>query len=95
MIRFLKLRRGDGFFVEEQPHVKNVVVGYFQDLLAVKDGVYAPVIDTLSSCISAVDNDDLVKPFEKEFRCALMHMDSDKTPGPNGFNPGFYKRFWG
>lgn len=57
--------------------------------------MYAPAIDTLACYISDLDNTDLIQPFEKEeFRCALMQMDSDKTPGPDGFNPGFYKRFW-
>lgn len=37
------------------------------------------------------DNEDLTRPFDNdEFRSALMHI----TPGPDGFNSGFYKKFW-
>lgn len=81
--------------MEDQPHLKSVAVSYFQELFALKDGVYEQVIDSLHRCISDIDNVELIKPFEKEeFRCALMQTDSDKTLGPDGFNPGFYKLFW-
>lgn len=92
----LRLRRDDGSMVEDQPSVKSVVVSYFQNLFTSRDGSYAPVVDTLSRCVMDDDNIELIKPFEKEeFRHALMEIDSDKTPGPYDFNPGFYKRFLG
>lgn len=33
--------------MDGQPHVKSVVVCYFQELFASKDGTYAPIFDTL------------------------------------------------
>lgn len=76
--RVLKLRRDDGVVVEDQPRVKTLVVSYFQDLFAGREGVYEPVLSSLDHRVSQTDNNELVRPFHKdEFRNALMEMDSD------------------
>nr|KYP34809.1 Transposon TX1 uncharacterized [Cajanus cajan] len=49
----------------------------------------------ISPKITAADNDSLLQPFcSSEFKRALFAMHSDKSRGPGGLNPGFYKRFW-
>lgn len=41
------------------------------------------------------DNSELLCPFTKlEFFTALNQMHVDKSPGPVGFNPVFYKKSW-
>ena len=30
----------------------------------------------------------------EEFHSALFQMHSNKSPGPDGFNPTFYQKFW-
>ncbi|XP_019183749.1 PREDICTED: uncharacterized protein LOC109178667 [Ipomoea nil] len=46
-------------------------------------------------CITREQNDDLLRPFEPdEVRSALFSMGKDKSPGPDGMNPGFYLAFW-
>lgn len=43
-----------------------------------------------------VDGSHLSSPFsESEVTAALFAMDSNASPGPDGFGPSFYKAFWG
>nr|KYP64364.1 Transposon TX1 uncharacterized [Cajanus cajan] len=49
----------------------------------------------ISTLYDSEDNGQLIKPLSKdEIRTSLFQMHKDKAPGPDGFNPGFYKRFW-
>ena len=42
-----------------------------------------------------MDNQTLIKPPTlKEIRTALFSIDSNKTPGPDGFGAGFFKTYW-
>lgn len=46
-------------------------------------------------CVSEEDNANLLRPFaHEEFTAAIYQMEPNKAPGPDGFNPGFYQRFW-
>nr|KYP34061.1 Transposon TX1 uncharacterized [Cajanus cajan] len=73
----------------------NLVSSYFQNLFNTLPGEIHPITDTLDCKISQLDNDQLIKPLSKdEIRTALFQMHKDKAPGPDDFNPGFYKRFW-
>jgi hypothetical protein len=41
------------------------------------------------------DNNLLVAPFViEEFKAAIFFMMPDKCAGPDGFNPGFFQKFW-
>ncbi|XP_019154646.1 PREDICTED: uncharacterized protein LOC109151183 [Ipomoea nil] len=52
-------------------------------------------VDTLQPCVTREQNDELLRPFEpEEVRSALFSMGKDKSPGPDGMNPGFYQAFW-
>ncbi|XP_050211703.1 uncharacterized protein LOC126661865 [Mercurialis annua] len=37
----------------------------------------------------------LIPIIDDEVRKAVFSMHNDKSPGPDGFNPAFYKKFWG
>ncbi|KAL8478193.1 hypothetical protein ACS0TY_030184 [Phlomoides rotata] len=53
------------------------------------------VIEAFPPIISNVDNAFLIGPFtHEEFVEAIAFMKPDKSPGPDGFNPGFYQKFW-
>ena len=48
-----------------------------------------------SSRITDTQNAALLAPFSyDEFTEAIKQMHLDKSPGPDGFNPGFYLSFW-
>lgn len=54
---------------------------------------FPPIINKIPVSASAYDNDSLLPHFTmEEFRLALFQMDSNKSPGPDGFNPVFFKK---
>ncbi|XP_019171157.1 PREDICTED: uncharacterized protein LOC109166713 [Ipomoea nil] len=49
----------------------------------------------VSPRVTQAQNELLLRPFEvSELKDALFAMAADKTPGPDGMNPGFYQQFW-
>ena len=49
----------------------------------------------LSKLISDLDNNELIKlPNLEEVKTALFSIDSNKTPGSDGFGAGFFKNYW-
>ncbi|XP_019178894.1 PREDICTED: uncharacterized protein LOC109174056 [Ipomoea nil] len=45
--------------------------------------------------VTQAQNETLLSPFTcEEVKNALFAMFSDKSPGPDGMNPGFYQHFW-
>ncbi|GAU24354.1 hypothetical protein TSUD_49430 [Trifolium subterraneum] len=66
-----------------------------KNLYAPNQGDYDNIIDTISHCVSDSDNNMLTSTFnEKEFCKAAFSMHPDKSPGPDGLIPGFYRKFW-
>lgn len=56
---------------------------------------FPPIINKIPVSASAYDNDSLLPHFTmEEFRLALFQMDSNKSPGPDGLNPVFFKKLW-
>nr|KYP46237.1 Transposon TX1 uncharacterized [Cajanus cajan] len=90
-----RLTKPDGTIAIAQQDLCQVAQNYFNDLFEAQQSDIAQVIDHISPKITAADNDSLLQPFcISEFKTALFSMHSDKSPGPDGLNPGFYKRFW-
>lgn len=57
---------------------------------------FAPVLNGVARRVLVEMNDELLKSFvEEEVKHALMQMDANTTPEPNGLPPLFYKQFWG
>ena len=58
--------------------------------------LHRPTLDgTPFQTISQQQNSELVAPFsEEEVRGAIWDCGSDKSPGPNGINFNFIKKFW-
>jgi len=53
-----------------------------------------PVLEALRQVVTDEDNIQLTTPFRiEEFKETMFSMQSDKCPGPDGFNPGFYQHF--
>lgn len=68
---------------------------YFEDIITARSSDPSIVSSLISPRINAEDNTSLLAPFKiKEFQSALMSMNSDFAPGPDGINPAFYKRLW-
>lgn len=72
-----------------------IATDYFSTLFAAENGVMESVLDLVQPLVNDGGNSLLVAPFTlEEFRCAVFQMYPDKSPGPDGFNPAFYQRFW-
>lgn len=73
----------------------NLARNYFESLYSYNDVDVAVTVDHVEPKLTMFDNVSLVTPFEKwEFKEAAFQMHSNKSPGPDGFNPTFYKWFW-
>lgn len=89
------LHREDDTHATSQEDLAATAKSYFDDLFKYQATNFKPILDVMPTMITMEDNDVLVQPFTmEEFSCALAEMHKDKAPGPDGLNPGFYKRFW-
>ncbi|XP_019178363.1 PREDICTED: uncharacterized protein LOC109173576 [Ipomoea nil] len=69
---------------------------YFCNIFHTAGSMQSSYIDRLHPKISDEDNDRLLQPFTPdEVKEAIFSMAPDKSPGPDGFNPGFFQHFWG
>ncbi|PNX91512.1 CNGC5-like protein [Trifolium pratense] len=90
-----KLVDEGGTEVHTQEELCEVVKQYFDDIFKPKSGEQEPVFNLIQRRVTAEDNIYLVAPITKvEIQQALFQMQPDKSPGPDGFNPAFYQRFW-
>lgn len=90
-----KLLGNDGVWYDSEDDMCEIVKNYFTDLFEASDGVYDPVISTVLPRVTNSENALLTEPFTiEEFKKALFQMHPDKSPGPDGFNPVFFQRFW-
>ncbi|GAU22925.1 hypothetical protein TSUD_326970, partial [Trifolium subterraneum] len=72
-----------------------VAKSYFDTIFRRRDGDHDPVLNLIQPRVTDDDNVVLTAPITKvEIQQALFHMHPDKSPGPDGFNPAFYQRFW-
>ncbi|PNX88188.1 hypothetical protein L195_g044290, partial [Trifolium pratense] len=93
--RIVRLEDAHGNVCNSAEDIKGIAKDYFMNLFQQRNGERMPVINAVTSNISAEDNNDLTAPFSiAEFKDAVFSMEADKCPGPDGFNPGFYQEFW-
>ena len=93
--KIVKLQDDDGIWWSDQQDISRVTVDYFQNLFR-KCGNQAVLnLDYVGRRVSSDQNDKLVAPFQlEEFTRAIRHMHTDKSPGPDSFNPAFFQHFW-
>jgi hypothetical protein len=75
--------------------INSIARDYFNEILQQQVGDRVVVINAISRPILDDDNESLTALFLfEEFHDAIFSMESDKCPGPDRFNLGFYKHFW-
>lgn len=90
-----KLQDDGGFATDDPNQIKAIARSYFENLFLARVGDYDPVVNTIVPCLSSEDNVMLLHPFSiLEFSSIFGQMHADKSSGPDGFNPVFYKNSW-
>ena len=85
----------NGEWLVEEQEVREGVVNSFQQMLS-EDMVWQADIGNIQvGCISQQEAESLEIPFaEIEIHAALMEMNGDKAPGPDGFTVSFRQNAW-
>ncbi|GAU34295.1 hypothetical protein TSUD_20010 [Trifolium subterraneum] len=90
-----KLIADNGTEAHTQEELCEVAKSYFDTLFKPRDGDHDPVLNLIQPRVTDDDNLILTAPITKvEIQQALFQMHPEKSPGPDGFNPAFYQRFW-
>ena len=93
--KITKLMKDDNTEVTTQEDICTLSLEYFSNLFAPTTCNTHPVLQAVAPCINAEDSNLLTAPFsDDEFKDVVYQMHLDKSPGPDGLNPTFYKRFW-
>jgi len=75
--------------------LKSIARDYFVELFQKGPTDQNSVVAVVNTVITGEDNYLVTTPFSlKEFKEATFSMQADKCPGPDGFDPGFYRNFW-
>ncbi|CAN0912755.1 Transposon TX1 uncharacterized 149 kDa protein [Linum grandiflorum] len=89
------LQAPDGTWKDNMDDMAAIARNYFEDLFQEGASEWQTVVDCVEQRVSSTDNIKLLAPFtDEEIKRAMFSIKADKPPGPDGFNPGFYQKFW-
>lgn len=93
--QILRLKNDEGDWVDWESGLKAVMEEYYRKLFSASDTNWSRVTENITQEVTGVQNSMLLAPVEAaEVRKALFQMHPDKSSGPDGFNPGFYQKYW-
>ncbi|XP_050231744.1 uncharacterized protein LOC126680640 [Mercurialis annua] len=93
--RVSRLKDEAGIWRTSKQEVDDIIRRYFSELFSDFNSENIDFID-VNPRVSSTDNERLLAPISAvEVRKAVFSMHNDKSPGPDGFNPAFYKSHWG
>jgi len=93
--RILSLENDAGIRVTNEQGLCQIAKGYFEKNFLENQSDCTPVLAAIDNVVSVEDNDFLTAPFQvQEFKEDMYSMHPDKYPGPDGFNSGFFQKFW-
>ncbi|RVW23944.1 LINE-1 retrotransposable element ORF2 protein [Vitis vinifera] len=85
----------NGVWLTEEKDVSEGVVNAFQHLLTENSDWKADIERLQLEQLNQQEAENLEYPFsEEEIHSALMEMNGDKAPGPDGFTMAFWQRCW-
>ncbi|XP_024156142.1 uncharacterized protein LOC112164137 [Rosa chinensis] len=90
------LFNNDGVWCTEDSDLENIVLDYFGTLFSTSSPKNMDLFTNLfPQVVTGEMNSELVREFgEEEILQALNQMHPLKAPGPDGFSPIFYQRYW-
>ncbi|RVW55650.1 LINE-1 retrotransposable element ORF2 protein [Vitis vinifera] len=84
-----------GVWLTEEKDVREGVANAFQHLLTENSDWKADIEGLQLEQLNQQEAENLEQPFsEEEIHSALMEMNGDKAPGPDGFTMAFWQRCW-
>ena len=85
----------NGLRLDWNSGLKDHITNYFSALFKSNGCNDSYIAQMVSPRVSDCQNMELVKPFSAlEIIEAVKAMHPDKSPGPDGFNPGFFQQHW-
>lgn len=70
-------------------------MGYFTKLFTSQVVKWIHVVNFIPELVTETMNEELVAPFSaSEVKEVIFAMNPNKSPGPDGMNPGFYETYW-
>lgn len=97
----LKLKDHNGNWVEGQQHVQGFIVDSLKQVfrcdlaLPANEEVELVLREMELPQVSSTHVSMLSRPFsDRDIRTAMFAMDDSKSPGPDGFTAGFFKKHW-
>lgn len=93
--RIIKLKDSTGKWLTNKDDLGALMLNYFENLFTSAQGNTFSALQHIKSKITPSHNIVLIRPTqEEEVKFALFEINPDKSPGEDGFNPGFYQHFW-
>lgn len=93
--RIDKLEDENSVWRHKGPEMDALICDYFQKLFTSEVGDMEGVLGCLSSKVTNSQNIALIRRVSfDEVKQAVFSMHRDKSPGPDGLNPGFYQAYW-
>lgn len=81
-----------------QDDITKVLVEYYQDMLGRKEKNRTKTFNSFLKngyVLTTGDQLQLLSPYtKKEVKNAMFSIDTNKSPGPDGYRSGFYKKSW-
>ncbi|KAJ8755052.1 hypothetical protein K2173_016557 [Erythroxylum novogranatense] len=90
-----QLKNNNGEWIDWDSGLLTMLLTYYQQLFTSSYGDASPIIDNVDSKVTTSHNQLLLATYtEEEVRRVFFSMHPDKSPGPDGFNPGFFQTYW-
>ena len=91
----VKLCNAQGVWCADLGEIDTLIGTYFTDLFSSSGSNSEAVISSVMASITPEQNQIMLASFtDVDVKEALFGMHPDKSPGPDGMNPAFYKKFW-
>lgn len=90
-----RLKNTEGIWCHKGPELNQYMLHYFHNLFQSSIGNMEPVLSCIQQRVSHEHNTRLLRRVTcEEVKIAMFSMHSEKSQGPDGFNPAFYQAYW-